>query len=56
MTVIYRRDDGAKIVLDKEDGDMIYAHIVDAQGKKYPQKLLDNLLSHGYWKAVQEDK
>lgn len=53
---IYVRDDGAKIILDSMEGeDMnleIYAHIVDENGKAYPPKLLDNLLSHGYWEAV----
>jgi hypothetical protein len=53
MTVIYTREDGAKIIYDKTVGDIIYAHIVDSEGKKYPSKALDNLLSHGYWEAVQ---
>lgn len=54
MKVIYRREGGGKIVLDRIDGNDIYAHIVDEQGKAYPPKLLDNLLSHGYWEPVED--
>lgn len=54
---IYVGDDGAKIVLDSIEGEdmylTIYAHVVDKKGKAYPPKLLDNLLSHGYWEAVE---
>ena len=53
---IYVRADGAKIVFDSTEGEgmhlEIYAHIVDENGKAYPSKLLDNLLSHGYWEEV----
>jgi hypothetical protein len=56
---IYEREGGAKIVLDKIEGEgfkeMIYAHIVDENNVIYPSKLLDNLLSHGYWEAVPTD-
>jgi len=53
---IYVRESGAKIVLDKIEGEgfkeMIYAHIVDENNVIYPPQLLDNLLSHGYWETV----
>ena len=53
---IYKRESGAKIVLDRMEGEgfrqMIYAHIVDENSVIYPTQLLDNLVSHGYWEAV----
>lgn len=56
--IIYTRDSGAKIILDSVEGEglnqMIYAHIVDDNGKAYPPKLLDNLLSHGYWEVASK--
>lgn len=54
--IIYKREGGARIVLDKIEGEgfkqKIYAHIVDENNVIYPPQLLNNLLSHGYWEAV----
>jgi hypothetical protein len=54
--IIYKRDSGSKIVLDKIEGEgfrqIIYAHIVDENNVIYPSNVLDNLLSHGYWEPV----
>lgn len=53
MRILYERADGAKIVFDSQTGDEIMAHIVGADGKEYPSKLLDNLISHGLWEPVE---
>ena len=54
--VIYVRKGGAKIILDRIEGEglqqEIYAHVIDENGKVYESKLLDNILSWGYWEAV----
>ena len=54
--VIYVREGGAKIILDRIEGEglqqEIYAHVVDENGKVYEAKLLDNILSWGYWESV----
>jgi hypothetical protein len=54
MRILYRREDGAVIVFDSQQGDEITAHIVGADGTVYPSKLLDNLVSWGNWEPVEE--
>lgn len=53
MRVLYKREDGAVIVFDSQDGDEITAHIEMPDGTKYEPKLLDNLVSWGYWEPVE---
>ena len=52
MRILYKREDGAVIVFDSQDGDYITAHIELPDGTKFEPKLLDNLISWGYWEPV----
>lgn len=53
MRILYKREDGAVIVFDSQDGDYITAHIELPDGTKYEPKLLDNLISWGNWEPVE---
>lgn len=52
MKAIYEQDDGAKIIYDKTENDIIYGHIV-RDGKEYPSKPVEQLLARGYWKPIE---
>ena len=53
MKVLYTQRDGSKIVLDKQNGEEITAHIVRPDGTEFPPKQLDALLARGYWEVAE---
>ena len=52
MRVLYKKEDGSKIVFDSREGDYITAHVVSPEGKEFEPMSLENILSKGYWEAV----